>query len=577
MKRVLSYGKPYIWIILLVIVMKLAAAVLDLMIPSALADIINITILAGGTRAIIMSGLKMLAFAATEMVINCAANVISSKIANRMVGTMRQDLFEKVTNLSARQLDGVTIPSAISRLTSDTYNINHMFNRVLKMGLRGPALMIGGVIVTFTRDPIMALIVLITMPLVSFTIVHFTRKAIPLNKQRQTILDRMVRKVQENASGIRVIKALSKTRYEMDSYDKVNDELAAKSLEASLINIRSMPIANAIFHMSMVAVIVVGTIRVDRGIILPGEIMAFMQYFVTIINATMGISGVVVMCANGAASAGRITEVLGMGETMTLQHFDEEKTEYALEFRDVAFSYNGVETNLKDVSFGLKKGQTLGVIGATGSGKTTLVNLLLRFYDVDKGQILIGGQDIRSIPNEELRNKFGVVFQNDFLVSDTIAKNIDFYRDLEPESLKKAAVLAQAADFIAEKDGGMEYKLTVKGNNLSGGQKQRLLIARALAANPEILVLDDSSSALDYRTDASLRKALAENFDDTTKVIIAQRVSSIQGADCILVLENGEVIGQGTHEELMVSCEEYQHIANTQMEAQRGEEATVNG
>jgi len=576
LKRVFSYGKPYVLVILLVLVMKLGAAVLDLMIPSALADIINVTLQDGGRREVLMNGLRMLGYATAEIIVNNIANVISSRVTNRMVGNMRQDLFIKVTNLSARQLDGVTIPSAISRLTSDTYNINNMFDRVLKMGIRAPSLMIGGIIVTFTRDPVLALIVFITMPLVFFVIVYFTRKAIPLNKQRQGILDRMVRTVQENASGIRVIKALSKTQYEMDRYDKVNNELAGKSLAASLINIKSGPFADAIFYISMVTVIVTGAIRVHLGAILPGEIMAFMQYFTTIINATMSISGVVIMCANGTASASRIAEVLEIDEAMTLQHFEEEKSGYALEFRKVAFSYNGVETNLKDVSFGLKKGQTLGVIGATGSGKTTLVNLLLRFYDVDEGQILLNGRDLRSIPNDELRKKFGVVFQNDFLVSDTIGANIDFYRGLDPENLKKAAVLAQAAEFIEEKEGGMEHKLTIKGNNLSGGQKQRLLIARALASDPEILVLDDSSSALDYRTDASLRKALAENFADTTKIIIAQRVSSIQGADCILVLENGEVIGQGTHEELMASCEEYRHIANTQMEAQSGKEATVN-
>ena len=573
MKRMLSYGKPFIFGIIVVLVVKLLAAVLDLMIPSALADIINETIATGGKQAIVKHGLRMLIFAASELVLNTAANAYASVITNRMVGNMRHDLFEKVTALSARQMDEVTIPSAISRLTSDTYNINHMFGRMLRMGVRAPALMIGGVVVTFSREPMMALILLAALPLVIFTVVHNTRKTIPLNKQKQGILDRMVRNVQENATGIRVIKALSKTDYEMDRYDKVNNELADKGLEASLISIRSQPIVNIIFYVSLVVVIVAGGIRVNLGLMLPGEILAFMQYFTIIINATLGISGVFVMCANGVASAGRISEIMEMEETMQVEAGEAEQTDYALEFRNVSFSYNGVEPNLKDVSFALKQGQTLGVIGATGSGKTTLVNLLLRFYDADAGQILLKGRDVRTIENAELRDMFGVAFQNDFIVADTIEKNIDFYRGLGKEAAQKAAVLAQAADYIAEKEGGMEHTLTVKGNNLSGGQKQRLLIARALASNPDILVLDDSSSALDYRTDASLRKALAENFADTTKVIIAQRVSSIQSADHILVLENGEVIGSGTHAELMETCGEYRHIAQTQMEVQTGEEA----
>lgn len=580
MKHVMKYGKPYVAIIVVVLLMKIAGAVLDLMIPSALADILDVAVptakASGDTGIIIHYGLKMAAFAFAELVLNTVANFTVANIASKMVGTLRQDLFDKVTFLSARQLDDVTIPSAVSRLTSDTYNVQHMINRVLRMGVRAPMLMIGGIVVTAMEDPMLALLLVFALPAVSYIVVHLTKKAVPLNKEKQSILDRMVRTVQENASGIRVIKALSKTEYEKDRYDKVNNELAEKSLEAGLITTKTRPLVNIVFYLSLVGVIVVGAFRVNGGHMLPGKIVAFMSYFTIIINATQGISGIFVMCSNGAASAGRIQEVMAMEKTMETVDVPAEESPYAVEFRDVRFSYNGIEDNLTGVSFGLKKGQTLGIIGATGSGKSTLVNLLLRFYDADGGQIFLDGQDIRSIDNEKLRKKFGVVFQNDFVVADTIAKNIDFYRDLDEDALRKAAVLAQAAEFIAEKEGGMEYQLAVKGNNLSGGQKQRLLIARALAANPEVLVLDDSSSALDYRTDAGLRRALAEHFAETTKIIVAQRVSSIKSADCILVLEGGEVIGKGTHDELMVSCEEYRHIANTQMEAQ-GKEVTAHG
>lgn len=574
MKRVFRYCKPYLAIIIVALALKMIGAVLDLMIPSALADIIDVAVPSGVVRNIVMFGLKMALFAVTEAVLNTGANLMVTHISNRVVQKMRQDLFRKVTDLSARQMDEITVSSAVSRLTSDTYNVQHMITRVLRMGIRAPILMVGGLLVTAFEDPVLALILVVALPLVAWAVTHLTKKAIPHHKQKQKILDRMVRTVQENAAGIRVIKALSKTEYEKDRYDKVNNELADKGLEASLITAKSRPLVNLIFYVSLVGVILVGAVRVNSGDTLPGKIVAFMSYFTIIVNATLGISGVFTTCSTGAASAGRISEVMDMDEAMQLQEFAQEHTEYALEFRNVSFSYDGVEPNLKDVSFRLKKGQTLGVIGATGSGKTTLVNLLLRFYDVDKGQILIDGRDVRSIPNDALRKMFGVVFQNDFLVADTIEKNIDFYRDLDSDATRKAAVLAQAAKFISEKEGGMEYCLTVKGNNLSGGQKQRLLIARALASEPEILVLDDSSSALDYQTDALLRKALAESFADTTKVIIAQRVSSIRHADCILVLDGGDVIGQGTHEELMASCEEYQHIAHIQMETE--EEVTVH-
>ena len=575
MKRVFRYCKPYLAVILIALALKVIGAVLDLMIPSALADIIDVAVPSGEVRNIVMFGLKMALFAVLEAIINITANLMVTRTSNRVVQSMRQDLFKKVTDLSARQMDEVTVASAVSRLTSDTYNVHHMINRVLRMGIRGPILMVGGLLVTAFEDHVLAIVMLIAVPLVAMVMVGLTKKAIPKHREKQTILDRMVRTVQENATGIRVIKALSKTQYEMDRYDKVNGELADKGLEASLITAKTRPLTNTIFYLSLVGVILVGAFRVNGGHMLPGKIVAFMSYFTLIVNATLGISGVFVMCSTGAASAARISEVMDMEKTMQLQEFAQEQTDYALEFRNVSFSYDGVEPNLSNVSVKLKKGQTLGIIGATGSGKTTLVNLLLRFYDVDEGRILINGRDIRSIPNEELRQMFGVVFQNDFLVADTIEKNIDFYRDLGSDALRKAAVMAQASEFIAEKEGGMEYCLTVKGNNLSGGQRQRLLIARALASGPDILVLDDSSSALDYQTDAKLRKALSESFENTTKVIIAQRVSSIKGADCILVLDGGDVIGQGTHDELMTSCEEYQHIARIQMETE--EEVAVHG
>ena len=574
MKRILSYAKPFLWIIIGVLVLKLAGAVLDLLIPSALGDIIDVAVpearATGESWVVIQFGLRMVLFAALAFGCNLTANIITSHVASRVVENLRQDLFHKISHLSARQLDEVTVPSAISRLTSDTYNINTMFVRCLRMGVRAPILMLGGIVVTLFQDPVLTLTLVVAMPLIAFVILTLTKKAIPLFRQRQTILDRMVRKVQESATGIRVIKALSKTGYEMEHYDNVNAELADKKLEAGMVMAKSRPLTSLILNISLVTVVVLGAVRVNGGAMQPGKIVAFINYFTIILNATLSISNIFMVTTNGIASGQRVSEVLEMPETMGLEDIPGMANDNAVEFRDVSFSYNGVEHNISHLSFALKKGETLGIIGATGSGKTTILNLLLRFYDVDEGQILIDGQDVRSIPNEELRKKFGVTFQNDFLFAGTMADNIDFFRDLPSDELRRAAVLAQAAQFIDEK-GGMQDMLTIRGNNRSGGQKQRLLIARALAGDPEILLLDDASSALDYQTDASLRKALAENFADTTKIIVAQRVSSIRSADQILVLDNGEVIGHGTHEELMATCESYQEIAHIQMESEEVE------
>jgi ATP-binding cassette subfamily B protein len=312
-------------------------------------------------------------------------------------------------------------------------------------------------------------------------------------------------------------------------------------------------------------VILVGAYRVNNGSTEGGVIVAFLQYFTMILNAMMGVTRIFVMWSKGEASAKRVADVLALPEDMQIEAAQEVADDPAhIEFKNVSFSYTGVGKNIENLSFRLQHGQTLGILGGTGSGKTTILNLLMRLYDVDEGQILIDGADVRTIDNDALRAKFGVVFQNDFVFGGTIAENIAFFRDLSPEQLQTAADHAQAS-FIAEKEGAMEAEVALRGNNLSGGQKQRLLISRALAADPEILVLDDASSALDYQTDANLRRALRENYRDTTTVLVTQRVSSLQHADLILVMDDGQVIGAGDHATLMETCEEYRMIAQTQM------------
>ena len=359
---------------------------------------------------------------------------------------------------------------------------------------------------------------------------------------------------------------MSKTEDEKKRFHSVNGELTQIDQKAGTFAAITNPASSLVLNLGLTLVVVVGALRVNSGAVQSGVIVAFLQYFTMILNAMLGITRIFVMWSKGEASARRVAEILDMPADLEVETAKEppEKNAPHIEFRDVTFSYTGVGENLSRLSFALEHGQVLGILGPTGCGKSTIISLLMRLYDPNEGQVLIDGQDVRTMDKSALRRKFGVVFQNDFVTEGTIADNIRFFRDADDAALERAARDAQA-DFIAHKEGGMNAEVMVRGNNLSGGQKQRLLIARALAADPEILILDDASSALDYRTDAELRRALRKHYRDTTTVLVAQRVSSLMHADLILVLDDGHVIGSGTHEELMQSCEEYRLIANTQM------------
>ena len=491
---------------------------------------------------------------------------MSAVSSGKITLKIRHDLFDKLQNLSARQMDELTVPSAESRLTSDTYNINQLLARTQRIGVRAPILLVGGIAMMLGMDMPLALVLICLLPIIALVVYFVTKTSLPMYTRQQSVLDRVVRTVQENITGIRVIKALSKTDYEKQRFHTVNEELTHIDQTAGTITAITNPTASLTLNLGLTLVVVIGAFRVNSGAMEGGVIVAFLQYFVLILNAMLGITRVFVMWSKGEASARRVSAVLNTpGDLEVLPPAEDTQTGAPhIEFKDVSFSYTGIGTNIDHLSFKLEHGQTLGILGPTGSGKSTILNLLLRLYDPDSGSIHIDGQDIRTLDSDTLRQKFGIVFQNDFLAEGTIADNIRFFRDLDDKALETAARDAQA-EFIAEKEGGMEAEVVVRGNNLSGGQKQRLLIARALASDPEILVLDDASSALDYRTDAQLRSALRKNYRDTTTVLIAQRISSLRHADLILVLEDGGILGAGSHDTLLDSCEEYRMIAHTQM------------
>ncbi len=565
MRRIERYIHPYWGFIGLTVCIKLMGAVLELLIPYLMEIMLDEKVPTGNLPDIYLYGGLMLLAALGCLVCNIVANRMSAISSGKITRSIRHDLFHKLQHLSARQMDALTIPSAESRLTSDTYNINQMLARIQRMGIRAPILLIGGIGMMLSMDGILALVLICLLPIIGVVVYFVTKTSIPMYTHQQTVLDRVVRTVQENITGIRVIKALSKTDYEKQRFHQVNSDLTNIDMKAGLVTGITNPVATLTLNLGLTLVVVIGAHRVNDGQVLSGVIVAFLQYFIMILNAMLGVTRIFVMWSKGAASANRVADVLETPEDMVILPAEVQAPDAPhIEFRDVCFSYTGIGKNIDSLSFRLEHGQTLGILGPTGSGKSTIINLLLRLYDPDSGTVLIDGQDVRTMPYETLRKKFGIVFQNDFLAEGTIADNIRFFRDLDDNALQNAAEDAQA-EFIAEKDGKMDAAVMIRGNNLSGGQKQRLLIARALAANPEILVLDDSSSALDYQTDAKLRRALREHYRNTTTVLIAQRISSLRHADLILVLQDGAVIGAGDHDTLMATCEEYAYLAQTQM------------
>ena len=565
MKKVLYYLKPYSIRMLIGFIIKVLGTFMDLGLPWVLAHIIDDVIPYQKVSLILWWGVIMIALSIGARTFNIMANRMAARVARNTIEVLRHDLFDKILSLSGTQLDHFTVPSLEARMTSDTYNIHNMIGMMQRMGVRAPIILIGGIIITSTLEPVLTLVLVGILPFLALIVYLVSKKGIPYYLELQKTVDKMVRVVRENITGVRVIKALSKTQLEKKRFSDVNSEVSSKEQTAGTIMAITNPFMNLLLNLGLTLVVIVGAYRVNGGASAPGKIVAFLSYFAIMLQAVMAITRIFVVYSKASASAARIAEVLDTEEDLeVLSQQPLHNSQYHIAFDHVSFSY-AKEPCITNLHFGIKKGGSLGIIGSTGAGKTTLVNLLMRFYDIREGSITIDGQDIRSIDKQELRKKFGVVFQNDVLFADKVYENISFGRDLSEERVFETAEHAQAAAFIEELDQKLDFKLAIKGSNLSGGQKQRLLVARALAGKPEILILDDSSSALDYKTDSLLRKAIRENYKGTTSIVIAQRISSVMKLDHILVLEDGQMAGYGTHEELLEQCEVYQEIYQSQM------------
>ncbi|MCI9057287.1 MAG: ABC transporter ATP-binding protein [Oscillospiraceae bacterium] len=582
MKTIWRYMKLRLGRIGLSVSVKLLASVLELLIPYILEHIIDRVVPGGRAGPVVGWGALMVVVALLVRQTNIFANMTAVSVSRDCIERLRQDLFVRTARLSGSQTDAFTLPSLISRMTSDSYNVQNFITATQTIGIRAPILLVGGIALTLTMDPVLASILCVMAPVLLCVVVFVSRKGVPLYDKVQQQMDAIVRVMRENITGIRVVKALSKTDYEKRRFRQTNDDLTRSDLKASIIMAIPGPSVQLCLNIGLVLVVILGAHRVNAGQSDPGVILAFLTYFTIILNSVMGLNRIFMLLSKASASADRIGRVLETGDDQPVEPLTEARRSSSgafLEFDHVSFTHLSTAPEaeaasfaggqrakcLDDVSFTLDRGETLGIIGATGSGKSTIINLLMRFYDAQEGTVYVDGRDVRTYGKQELRRRFGMVFQNDSIFAESLADNISLGRGLSREDIQRAAEDAMAAPFIEEKPGTYDYVADIKGANLSGGQKQRVLISRALAARPEILILDDATSALDYATDARLRQSLRTRYAGTTSVIVAQRVSSLISADKILVLDEGRVLDCGSHDELLERCEAYRDIYHSQM------------
>ena len=569
MKQILKYLKEYKKECICAPLFKLLEASFELIVPLVMAAIIDNGISASDKPYIWKMGGVLVLLAAVGLVSSVTAQYFAAKAAVGFSTKLRHILFEKIESLSFSKMDTVGTSTLITRMTSDINQVQSGVNLVLRLFLRSPFIVFGAMVMAFTVNVRAALVFVVTIPLLSIVVFSVMVVSLPLYKKVQSSLDTVLSHTRENLEGTRVIRAFNKQNDEIDSFNRDNELLTNMQQVVGRISALTNPLTFIIINIATIAVIVSGGKQVYAGILTQGEVVALVNYMSQILVELIKLANLIVQVTKAVACGNRIADVLSITSKLPEKNpklIGAKDGAPEVEFDHVCMTYEGAaDETLTDISFTVKKGQTIGIIGGTGSGKSSLVNLIPRFYDATKGTIRIQGNDINDYDAVQLRDKIGVVMQKAVLFAGTIADNLRWGKnDATEDEMWKALDIAQATEVVKGKEGGLDYMIEQGGKNLSGGQKQRLTIARAVVKDPDILILDDSASALDFATDASLRAALKSMHGDKTIFIVSQRTSSIQFADNIIVLDDGQMVGFGPHEELLNTCETYKEIYDSQ-------------
>ena len=584
MKKLLVYLKDYKKESVLGPLFKLLEATFELIVPLVMAAIIDTGVATGDKSYIMKMCMVLVLLAVIGLTCSITAQYFAAKAAVGFATKLRHALFAHIERLSFTEMDTVGTATLITRMTSDVNQVQNGVNLVLRLFLRSPFIVFGAMVMAFTIDVKAALVFVVTIPLLSIIVFGIMLISIPLYKKVQSALDKVLGITRENLTGSKVIRAFNKEDDEKVHFNENNDLLTRAQIYVGKISALMNPLTYVIINGAIVVLVWTGAVRVDNGYITQGEVVALINYMSQILVELVKLANLIININKSIACGNRIQSIFEMQPSITDgsgQKVDKvrtdtadrsEEAEYAVEFSHVGLTYAGAgDESLTDIDFKVKKGETIGIIGGTGSGKSSVVNLIPRFYDVTSGFIKVDGKDVKDYPLEELRGKIGMVLQKAVLFHGTIRENLKWGNpDATEEDLNRAITVAQAKEFVDNKEGRLDFEIEQGGKNLSGGQRQRLTIARAVVKKPEILILDDSASALDFATDAALRKAIREMEGETTVFIVSQRASSIQHADRIVVLDDGKIVGLGTSEELLESCEVYQEIYNSQFKKQEG-------
>lgn len=575
MKRYWKYIKPYLPAFIIGPLMMIVEVIGEVVLPKLMANIINVGVSNGSAGYITGTGALMILVALLMMAGGVGGAYFGAKAAVSFAADLRKDAFDKVQTFSFANLDQFSTGSLVTRLTNDITQVQNLINMALRMMLRAPGMLIGALIMAFVMNAELAVIVLIVIPILVGAIAVLIKIAFPKFKIMQKKLDALNSNIQEMLTNVRVIKSFVRGDYEEKKFAASNEGLKQTSLGAFKTIIIVMPLMMLMMNATTLAVVWFGGRQIIAGNMQVGDLTAFTTYIVQILMSLMMLAMVILQSSRALASLSRIREILDTEVDLNDEHCKEPDkivSSGRVEFRDVSFRYykENKEAVLSHISFAVKSGQTLGIIGSTGSGKTTLVQMIPRLYDVDEGEVLVDGVNVKDYTLENLREGVGMVLQKNVLFSGSILENLMWGdENASMEEVRKAAQAAQADGFVSSFTGGYEMDLGQGGVNVSGGQKQRLCIARALLKKPKILILDDSTSAVDTATEAKIRESFAGELKNTTKIIIAQRISSVQEADEIMVLDDGKIVGFGKHEDLLASCEAYQEIYYSQMDKEK--------